>query len=817
MPRSTAPAAQATVSPLSVAEMPQIAARRPGILALQILLAGATLGIALQTDLLPKLLRSAGGWITPAWPLHIAETAPGDLDNVLTDAYHLLTLNQPLLPWLLWIGSAGALLWVAVRPSLSHPESVPTAARWRPAGLLAVAVALVAIVAVALAARAANLLPDASGIWPASNFDEQVYYTAARLLAQGDLPYRDFLLIHPPGMAYALAPGLATQAPWGGPAAFGAARQWLFAFSLLAVPLIFLVGRKLGGNLCGLVAAAVLALDGNAAGVAVLETLVNLWSLLALLLYLSIPHGQSRRRQVIWTVLCGMCCAAALISKVPALAIVVAMVLHALLLRRPAVAAGIAASTAVTTLVALAPFLVVAPGAFVREVIFFALLRPQEVSPGVDHAARIAAYPESYLTSTLAALGLLLLAAAIIRVAGRRGPASPSDPTARAVGSAALQRWLVIPLWAVPVLAVFIFSRSYHATHYVQWAPPLALLAGAAVASPVWHALLPNRPAWPRTLAWGGIPLGVLLLLPLAGSAWTATFTVPRDTVYLPSNPVITKLTGPNDSVLSFDPGYDFVAGRPPVRLADGERLVDSAADMTYYALGLDSRPFGDLLSAALHASKEMNALTVFQSATAQASILSGFWRAPLVVVDGKIGLPQLRGQTLGLLKAMAVSHEQVEHVTIYHVDPNAPAAYDFGTLRLQALTFEPLTADGSGTGVTLLRRQPTPTLVNVAPGQVLQIGAYWQPRPGLPDIRIHLRLATPAGQAIVDLDQAPEEDTAATHLWNPALLYPDLHNLAIPATLAPGSYRLLLGVSAPNRGSDLVTLPAALIVRSAP
>lgn len=781
---------------------------------LRLLLALASLVIALQADLIPKLLRSLAGWATPQWPPQATDASllsPGlPLADSLHDLYATLSLGQPLLPWLVWIGAAVGLL-ALTRPARGARQSprVPPALqpRSRRAASLLTGAALLAILGVGFATRAANLLPDMDGTWPASNFDEQVYYTNARLLAQGELPYRDHFLAHPPGVAYTLAPGQAGQPAWGGPGAFGAARQWMLVFSLSAIALIFLAARRLGGNGSGLLAAAVLALDGRVAGVAVLETLVNFWSLAALVLYLYMPRTLLRRQYAGWVLAYGICCAAALLTKIPGLAIAGALPLHALLRRRPAVAAGMVAATLGAALLGVLPFLLLAPGALLRQTVFFQLLRPQEVRSGLDQTLRIAAYPESLLTTLLAAAGLGLLAAAIWR-ATRSRPASTHALRLQE----RLSEWLIAPLWALPVLAVFVFGRSYHAPYYVQWAAPLAMLAGAVCARPVWRALLPGRPHWRVRLALAGLPLAALALLPLGATAWTATFQVPSDTVYLPAGAAIRATTGERDSVLSFDPGYAFVAGRPPAVVPGGGRLIDSAGYMTYAGLGIDRRPYGDLLGQVLHFNKSRNAPEIFQSAPAQAGVLGGFWTSQVVVVDGKIGLPQLRGQTLALLDNLATGKQNVEHVSIYTLDPSPPQPRAMGPLTLRALTLEPLNPDGSGAGAVLLGDDPTDLAIQ--PGQVLQLGCYWQARPGAPDARIVIRLTTATGKSLIQIDQAPDQDQAATHLWNPAFVYPDLHNLPIPPTLPPGAYRLQLGVNAPAGGFAPVAMPVRLVIR---
>jgi hypothetical protein len=772
--------------------------RRPVQILLRLAIAVSALIIALQLGLIPKLARSLAGWA--AWPPQSPDTTPlwPGLDEALRAAYTTLSLGQPLTPWIVWLASAAALLALAPRRRKRRPAPPPPPRRVTPRGAL-IALALLAVTGVAAVTRAANLLPDPDGVWPASNFDEQVYYTNARLLAQGELPYRDHFLAHPPGAAYLLAPGQAAQALWGGPGAFGAARQWVLLFSLLAIPLIFLVGRKLGGPGAGLLAAGALALDGRVAQVAVLETLVNCASLAALLLYLYIPRQLRWRQRAVWIALCGACCALACLTKIPGLAIGLALPAHALYVRRPRVAAGIVASAIGAGLLGLAPFLVVAPGALLRQVIFFQLLRPQEVKPGLDESIRIADYPTSLLTMALAAAGALLLTAAILRgaTAGRR--------------SAALRRWLVVPLWATPVLAVFVFGRSFHAPYYAQWAPPLALLAGACAAQPVWRALAPRRPTR-RVIAAFAVPVVGLLALPLFGRVWATTLDVAPDTVYRPAGATLRAYTGAKDTVLSFDPGYAYVAGRPLTVVPGGGRLVDSAGYMTYYGLGIDHRSWGDLLDAALHFNKERNAPAVFQSAPAQASVIAGFWNSAVVVVDGKIGLPQLRGQTLALLGQMAPSTQQVEHVTLYAMSPGAAAAHGFGPLNLRALTFQPLAADGSATGTTLLRQDAESDVVQIAPGQVLQLGCYWQAAPGAGAVRVVAQLVGPAGPVALS-DSAPDEGRAQTDLWNPAFVYPDLRNLAVPAGAPPGDYRLLLGVGPAGSAPTLVAVPIQIVV----
>ena len=68
---------------------------------------------------------------------------------------------------------------------------------------------------VATAAFLLRLLPvlHGGGLYGRGNYDDGVYYAAAAGLVHGLLPYRDVLLLHPPGIVLALAP-FAALAGW---------------------------------------------------------------------------------------------------------------------------------------------------------------------------------------------------------------------------------------------------------------------------------------------------------------------------------------------------------------------------------------------------------------------------------------------------------------------------------------------------------------------------------------------------------------------------------------------------------------------------
>ncbi|HEX8508783.1 MAG TPA: hypothetical protein VF635_04710 [Propionibacteriaceae bacterium] len=103
---------------------------------------------------------------------------------------------------------------------------------------------VVVAVGIFVVAFVARLVPTlrGSGLFGLQFYDDGVHYAAATGLVHGRLPYRDFLLLHPPGIVLALAP-FAELARWVGDArGFAAAR---LAFMALGGVNALLVSRFL--------------------------------------------------------------------------------------------------------------------------------------------------------------------------------------------------------------------------------------------------------------------------------------------------------------------------------------------------------------------------------------------------------------------------------------------------------------------------------------------------------------------------------------------------------------------------------------------
>jgi alpha-1,2-mannosyltransferase len=104
----------------------------------------------------------------------------------------------------------------AVVSSDSNRPSGRTSADEHPWRRLRIVLAAVLIFAVAFGARLYPMLRG-GGLFGLGNYDDGVYYAAAAMLTEGLMPYRDFLLLHPPGIAIALAPFAVIGSIFGDP------------------------------------------------------------------------------------------------------------------------------------------------------------------------------------------------------------------------------------------------------------------------------------------------------------------------------------------------------------------------------------------------------------------------------------------------------------------------------------------------------------------------------------------------------------------------------------------------------------------------
>ena len=117
--------------------------------------------------------------------------------------------------------------------------------------------AVAVYVAIAVLAFVARLLPTlhGGGLGGIDDYDEGVYFAGAQALVAGRLPYRDFVLLHPPGIVVLLAPFAGVARLLSDHRAFELARLAFMALGALNAVLTAVVARR--SRLAGPVAATV--------------------------------------------------------------------------------------------------------------------------------------------------------------------------------------------------------------------------------------------------------------------------------------------------------------------------------------------------------------------------------------------------------------------------------------------------------------------------------------------------------------------------------------------------------------------------------
>ncbi len=767
-----------------------------------ILLALSTLGLAIALGLPGRIWQSFAAFLNLNFDSAATITTPFD---------NLKSPNPlfPLIMLLLWLTSAFILITTNRQSSiLLVPRSSFLVPR---SSFLVPLLLLFLLLFLAWGQRAAQLLPDGAGRFPQPNYDEMVYYAGSAIFGAGQPPYREFFTAHPPGV-YLVFAGLfkVLGLTGGGANTFLAGRWFSLVQGLLTVVGIFWAAGRLwagkerffaGG--AAAIAALVYALDGRAAEIAVLENLSNLFAIAGFSCFLEAERAQAKRGRF-WLMAAGGLAAAAALTKLPGLALLFALLVYLCFQRDWRRIGWLSIGFGVGALLIEGPFVLMAgPGEVLRQQIFFQMLRPQEVREGIDQIARIAAYPEASLTVFLAGLGLISLA---WQVARKPGPE--------------VARLLLPVLWSVPLLIIFIFSKSYHNWYYVQWALPLALIAGG-----IWSVFDGGaRPAY----RWGAVILLVLVALPFGLNEWHLERKVEYDRVYGPSADFVRAEQARAEQnkldMFALDPGYPLMAALSPARLPNGKFLIDPSSYLLYLNLEMDRRGTGQLLGEALGMNRDRGKLTeLFSRERAQSLILLGLKPGSWVVLDGKIALQgQLTPRSVEYVQAVSGPATAIDYANLYKIRSvstlrewrfdNGLLVTPFGlssSLAGQANYDQPL-ADGT------LRLS-----AKDAGSRTLDLRLVWRvERAPSQQLKVFVHLIDQRGQLVAQRDVPPVSETTDTRRWLTGDAFQDVQSLPLPSGLTAGRYQVVMGIYAVDggqrvlvEGQDSITLGSIEII----
>jgi alpha-1,2-mannosyltransferase len=313
-----------------------------------------------------------------------------------------------------------------------------------------------------------------------SEYDDGTDFGSAIRLVHGALPYRDFIMVQPPGITLIMAPIALVTKGLGTDSGMAVARVITALAGAAAVPLAGLLTRH-RGLFAVLVSCGVLAIYPDsilAARTVLLEPWLVLFCLLgALALFDGDRIADSRRRILLGGLLFGFAGAVKVWAILPVAVILVLMA------RRRRDAATYAAGVAAGFCVPVLPFALTAPTTFYRSVIIAQLVRhdivriPQgyrlQQMLGLVHSAQLATLA-LVIISIVVALGI-----AAITVLGSRLSHSPPP---------ALD-WFAIGTCALVVVA-FLWPADFY-YHYAAFLAPFLALVLALPASrllAVWPA-----------------------------------------------------------------------------------------------------------------------------------------------------------------------------------------------------------------------------------------------------------------------------------------------------------------------------------------
>jgi alpha-1,2-mannosyltransferase len=302
------------------------------------------------------------------------------------------------------------------------------------------------------------------GLRSYGRYDDGVYYAAADALSFGRVPYRDFVMLHPPGIMLVLTPFAILGRLTSDPVGMTAGRLTFMGIGALNTVLVAMLARRWGWP-AALAAATLYACWLPAVydeQTTLLEPLGGTALLIALLLLLKTQRPPTARAQVIAGVALGL----AVTLKIWYVAPFAVVVVWLLISRQKRPAIRVAVGGAIALLTVVLPFAILAPRQMFDMVIRDQLLRPDAASSRVARLSNILGieavirgHHAALGIATWVALALLVVAAVVCWI----------DQAAR----------LLVVLLAAN-LFVLLASPSYFAHYASLTAAPGALVLGVA-------------------------------------------------------------------------------------------------------------------------------------------------------------------------------------------------------------------------------------------------------------------------------------------------------------------------------------------------
>ncbi|MEU7893379.1 tetratricopeptide repeat protein [Nonomuraea sp. NPDC049152] len=266
------------------------------------------------------------------------------------------------------------------------------------------------------------------GIHQFGSYNEGVYFGSALRLVDGYFPYRDFTLLHPPGLTLILAPVAALSQVVGEQSALAIARL-LSAGAAVAVVVLGTLVVRFRGRVAMLTAGVVLACSPRTSDVATTVELEPYYVFLCMLGAFALFGSTgdltvSRRRTFAGGLAFGLACTVKVWAFAPAIAVLGVYAMSCLARKQWWRARLLLGGIAAGIVVPILPFFALAPKTFVHDVIAVQLARDPKGWNELSIGARfpwmtgLAAPPELNVPSVVAVgLVLALVVAAVVSYA----------------------------------------------------------------------------------------------------------------------------------------------------------------------------------------------------------------------------------------------------------------------------------------------------------------------------------------------------------------------------------------------------------------
>jgi hypothetical protein len=332
-----------------------------------------------------------------------------------------------------------------------------------------------------------------------TEYDDGVYFGSAVRLVDGVVPYRDFVLVQPPGIVWLMAPLALLAKATGTAVAFAAARILTAVAAAAGVALTGMLVRRRGplatASACGIL--AVYPAGINAAHTVLLEAWVVLLCLLGALAVFEGGDLTTRPRRLGWGgAAFGFAAAVKLWAVIPALVVLALLLCRRRRDGRPYLGGAVGAFG-----LALAPFIALAPRAVFHDVLVaqFSRVDVTRLSEWnrLTSLTGLSPYaPVSHgivLAVSVAIGGFVAASAVVVSRRSRRGPP-------------ALERFALFT--AVLVLAAFLWPPDYYLHYGWFFAPFLALSVALPLTRLEGHRRAGkqrSRPSAPVLLALGTV------------------------------------------------------------------------------------------------------------------------------------------------------------------------------------------------------------------------------------------------------------------------------------------------------------------------